>query len=317
MSIAILSKYTRWLHGQWPAGQVEKLPIANDDGSTNMPGLYIVGDLTGVPLLKFSADTGARAVTTIYDDSKFQNRNRGNTDILDIAIIGGGVSGYAAAMQAKKLGLKFELFESTKPFSTIENFPKAKPIYTYPSNLKPAGDLQFHKNSSVKEGLLEDVLQQVQAAGIQPTIAHVDSIGRNGNFLEVHLPDQEPIKAHRVIVAIGRSGNYRKLNIPGEDLSHKVSNRLHDPKAYANQNVLVVGGGDSALEAAIAMANHDANVTLSYRKLEFSRPKPENVEQLEKLQTAGKLHLMMEHVISLPALGVLHLQHVTTIQWLL
>lgn len=293
MPIPIVSKYTRWLHGQWPAGQVEKRPIANDDGSTNVPGLYIVGDLTGVPLLKFSADTGARAVTTIFDDSNFQKQNRDHTDILDIAIIGGGISGYASAMQAKKLGLNFELFESAKPFSTLENFPKAKPIFTYPTDLIPAGDLQFHEKSAVKEGLLEDVLEQVQAAGIKPTIAHVNSIKRNGNLLEVYLPDREPIKAHRVIVAIGQSGNYRKLNIPGEDLSHKVFNRLHDPKAYANQNVLVVGGGDSALEAAIAMANHDANVTLSYRKPDFSRPKPENIEQLEKLQAADKLHLMM------------------------
>ncbi|MBL4702562.1 MAG: NAD(P)-binding domain-containing protein [Phycisphaeraceae bacterium] len=295
MHVPLISRYTHWLHSQWPAGKVEKLPIANDDGSTNVQGLYIVGDLTGVPLLKFSADTGARAVMTIANDPSFVKRETSDAAVVDIAIIGGGVSGYAAAMQAKIQNLSFKLIEATVPFSTIENFPKAKPIYTYPTDLTPAGDLQFHEKSHVKEGLLQDLHEQVAKAGIETTFARVESVKRVGKYLELQAPasNDAPIKAHRVIVAIGRSGNYRKLNIPGEDLSTKVSNRLHDPKAFAKQNVLVVGGGDSALEAAIALAQNDAQVTVSYRKAEFSRPKPENIDQLQALQHQGKLSLMM------------------------
>jgi NosR/NirI family transcriptional regulator, nitrous oxide reductase regulator len=91
------------------------------------------------------------------------------------------------------------------------------------------------------------------------------------------------LRAHRVIVAIGRSGSFRKLGVPGEELG-KVSNRLHDPKDHCAQEVLVVGGGDSALEAAIALATCGARVTLSYRKGELSRPKPGNLEKLEALR---------------------------------
>lgn len=290
--MSLIWRYTHWLHTRWPAGKVEKLPIVNDDGSTNVPGVYVVGDLTGVPLLKFSADTGTRAVMTICDDPAFTRRDVSDPNVLDITIIGGGVSGYAAAMEAQKRGLRFTLIEATQPFSTIENFPKAKPIYTYPTDMTPAGDLQFHAKSDIKEGLLTDLHEQVNAAGIKPIIGRAESIKRVGKQLHVTV-NGEIIKSHRVIVAIGRSGNYRKLNVPGEELSHKVTNRLHDPKAYANQQVLVVGGGDSALEAAIALAEKDAHVTLSYRKPEFSRPKPENVEKLATLQNQNKLTLMM------------------------
>jgi cation diffusion facilitator CzcD-associated flavoprotein CzcO len=92
----------------------------------------------------------------------------------------------------------------------------------------------------------------------------------------------EPVKAKRVIVAIGRSGNFRKLGVPGEELD-KVYNRLHDPQEFAGKCVLVVGGGDSALETAIATARAGANVVLSYRKPEFSRPKPDNVDAIKQL----------------------------------
>jgi thioredoxin reductase/Pyruvate/2-oxoacid:ferredoxin oxidoreductase delta subunit len=294
--MSIISRYTHWLHSRWPAGKVEKMPVVNDDGSTNVPGVYVVGDLTGVPLLKFSADTGTRAVRTIVNDASFTKRDLANADVSDIVIIGGGVSGYAAAMEAKNHRLDFKLIEASQPFATIENFPKAKPIYTYPTDMTPVGDLQFHEQSDVKEGLLADLHEQVGHAGIEPVIAKVDAIKRAGKVLEVQIKDQV-IKAHRVIIAIGRSGNYRKLNVPGEELSHKVTNRLHDPKAYAHQNVLVVGGGDSALEAAIALAEKNANVTLSYRKPEFSRPKPENIDRLNALQSQNKLHLSLASTV--------------------
>ena len=98
----------------------------------------------------------------------------------------------------------------------------------------------------------------------------------------LHQDDKATITARRAIVAIGRSGNFRKLGVPGEDLD-KVYNRLFDPKEFAGQNALVVGGGDSALETAIALATCGAHVTLSYRRKEFSRAKPENIEKIEML----------------------------------
>lgn len=138
-----LQHYTQWLHSRWPAGTVERLPRVRPDGSTNIPGLYVVGDLTGIPLLKFSADTGARAVRTIVADSAFQRLRDDDSDsaALDLVILRAGVSGMAAALEARKAGLRFEILEATEPFSTIVNFPTGKPIYTYPTEMVPAGDL--------------------------------------------------------------------------------------------------------------------------------------------------------------------------------
>lgn len=275
-----LRRYTHWLHGQWPAGRVEKLPLAAEDGATNLPGVYIVGDLTGIPLLKFSADSGTKAVRAISHDAGFDKREQSET-VHDLIIIGGGCAGMAAALEARKQGLNFLLLEASEPFSTIANFPKGKPIYAYPSEMTPEGQLQF--SATVKEPLLEELLAQTIEQGITPHIARAERIARHGRQLEVVMGDgADSLHAHRVIIAIGRSGNYRKLGVPGEELD-KVSNRLHDPKDFEGKRVLVVGGGDSALETAIALTQAGAQVTLSYRQPEFSRAKPENVEQLERL----------------------------------
>ncbi len=283
--MGLFKRYMKWLHTQWPAGTVEKLPVVNSDGSTNVPGVYVVGDLTGIPLLKFSSDTGARAVQTIVNDGAFQDARKSGSndddgDVLDLVIVGAGVSGMAAALEARKHELRFEILEASELFSTIVNFPKGKPIYTYPTEMTPAGDLQF--KADVKEDLVEELYEQTQGAGIQPRFARATHVTRKGKLLEVVLQDESNLLARRVIVAIGRSGNFRKLGVPGED-QDKVYNRLHDPKDFCSQKTLVVGGGDSALETAIALAQCGSHVHLSYRKPDFSRPKPENVEKIGAL----------------------------------
>lgn len=290
-----LSAYTRWLHTRWPAGSVERLPVVRDDGGTTLPGVYVVGDLTGIPLLKFSSDSGARTVRTICSDSSFAREKAAAPGVLDLVIVGAGVAGVAAAMEAKKRGLSFQILEASEPFSTIVNFPKAKPIYTYPRQMKPTGDLQF--TADVKEALVDELRGHLRRAGIEVTHGRAEKVSRADGCLEVTVADPPPLRARRVILALGRSGNFRKLGCPGEDLD-KVSNRLHDPKDYAGRTVLVVGGGDSALEAAIALAVCGAHVTLSYRKKEFSRPKPENVEKIEMLQRDPASSVMVEHPTS-------------------
>ena len=292
----LLSRYTKWLHTGWPAGTVEAAPVVHEDGSTAVPGLYVVGDLTGIPLLKFSSHSGAQAVYSIAANNRFQElrRSASDSDIVDIAIIGAGVSGMAAAMAAKKLQLNAVVFEATELFSTIENFPKRKPIYTYPTDMRPAGDLQF--STAVKEDLLDELLAHAQKADIKPYFARVDSVVRDAALLRVVIANEEGVRARCVIVAIGRSGSYRKLGVPGEE-TDKVYNRLHDPQDFCGKDVLVVGGGDSALETAIALGECGSNVTVSYRKEAFARPKPDNIERLQKLQGSGGLQVQMASAV--------------------
>ncbi len=314
---SLYRRYMNWLHTKWPAGQVESLPVVKEDGSTNVPGVYVVGDLAGVPLLKFASHTGALAVQTLVSDATFDRRDQSlemdGNPVCDVVIIGAGVAGMAAGLEAKKQQLSFEILEASQPFTTIVNFPKAKPIYTYPTEMTPEGDLQFSDQANVKEALLDELLQQSKEAGIATVAAHADRITRRGNVLEVVVSGDDKDKskqsyfAHRVIVAIGRSGNFRNLDIPGEELEH-VYNRLHDPKDFCKKKVVVVGGGDSALETAIAIAGCGGHVTLSYRSAQFNRPKSENIEQLEKLsdkesgvsglETQGAVRLMMSSKVN-------------------
>jgi NosR/NirI family nitrous oxide reductase transcriptional regulator len=285
-----LTRYTRWLHTRWPAGTVEKLPEVREDGSTNVPGLFVSGDLTGIPLLKFSLDSGARAVRTISQDPALDGARQAHPGVLDLIIIGGGVSGMAAAMEAKERGLSYRVLEASEDFSTLVNFPRKKPIYTYPKEMHPEGGLQV--SAEVKETLIEELEEQVKTAGIHSVRGRAERVVRNRGRLTVEMANGETLDAIRVLVAIGRSGDHRRLNVPGEDLD-KVSNRLFDPGDFRGQRVLVVGGGDSALETAIALAGCDAAVTLSYRGRELSRPKTENREELERLVAARRIDLLL------------------------
>ena len=290
--LPVLERYARWLHTQWPAGTVEPFPEVREDGSTRVPGVYLSGDLTGVPLLKFALDSGARVVQRIAEDPDLRTGDAARPELVDLVIIGAGVSGMAAAVEAKRRGLSFEILEASEPLYTLINFPRRKPIYTYPRDMRPAGDLQVR--ADLKESLVQELKDQIERAGIRPIIARAERIERTGEFLTVHLAERSPLLARRVLVAIGRSGNFRRLDVAGEELD-KVYNRLHDPNDFSGQRALVIGGGDSALEAAIALAIAGADVTLSYRKREFSRPKPENIQNLETLSRDPAADVTLEH----------------------
>jgi thioredoxin reductase/ferredoxin len=291
----LVARYTKWLHTQWPAGTVEKLPISGMDGETALPGVRIVGDLTGIPLLKFSSDTGARTIRAILREPDFLKGKGSDPELFDLVIVGAGVAGISAAIEAKKAGLRFTILEATEVFSTVVNFPKAKPIFTYPTEMKLDGGLQF--TAEVKEDLIAEMEAQRQAAGIEVTPGRVERIESRGRELILHLGNKTTLRARRVIVGIGRSGNFRKLGVPGENLD-KVSNRLFDPKEFAGKNALVVGGGDSALETAIALTTSGANVTLSYRRKELSRAKPENIEKIELLTRDAAADVQVERPTS-------------------
>jgi len=290
--LSVLSRYAHWLHLQWPGGEVETLPKVDDHFRTNVDGVYVVGDLAGVPLLKFSVDGGVRAVRDIVDRDRSSVEPVGEHGPYEVVILGAGASGMAAAREARTQGLSFAVLEARRRFATIRDFQKGKPIYTYPNDMTPAGDLQV--SAKVKEDLLEELETQTGDLSVRHAEAH--RIDRTGDELAVVTSEGERIRARNVIVAIGRSGNFRSLGVPGEDKDH-VHHRLYDPTRCAGHDVVVIGGGDSATEAAIALTEAGANVTLSYRRDEFVRPKPENVERVHQLaeqpEGQGRLALKM------------------------
>ena len=280
-------RFANWLHLQWPAGIPEKLPVVAADGGTAVPGLLIVGDLTGVPLLKFALDSGAKAARRCVSELAQPSPDPA---VLDVAIIGGGVAGMAAAVELSATPLRFKIFESNQRLATIANFPAGKPIFTYPTAMVPAGTLQV--GAGVKEELLAELETQLAGRELPFANLNVTHIERRDGHLAVMIAGREPLLARRVIVAIGRSGNFRRLGVPGEDLP-QVVNRLHDPKHYQGQDLAIIGGGDSACEAAIACAQAGARVILIHRGSDLGKARPENAARVTALASAGKLQLRL------------------------
>src|SRR5580765_2060232 len=287
-----LGRYARWLHGRWPAGTVERFPEVRADGSTPVPGVYLAGDLKGIPLLKFALDSGARVVAKIVADLP---RRPAAPGALDLVIVGAGVAGLAAAVEAQRRRLSFRVVEAARPLATLVDFPKAKPIYTYPLAMKPAGRLTVR--ATVKEALVEELERQVAAEKIDVIQSRAERIGKSGDHLLVILAEGEPLRARSVLVAIGRSGSFRMLDVPGE-AAGRVYHRLHDPADFAGKRALVVGGGDTAAETAIALTMAGAHVTLSCRGAELTRPKPVNLEKLERLQRDAMADVAIERPAS-------------------
>jgi thioredoxin reductase/ferredoxin len=294
--MGVLKKYFNWLQKDVPIGEVERYPEIDENGETSVTGIYITGDLTGIPLLKLAAESGTNIIKQFADDEEFQKLKRNNTDdsIYDLIIIGAGPSGIAAGIEANHQKFNYKILESAQRFSTIINFPKGKPIFAEPEDYEQKSELII--NDGTKESLLDELETQIEKSDL-PILegVMVDRIEKKSNHFQL-ITSKENYKALRVILAMGKSGNARMLKVPGENLP-KVYNRLFDPADAAGHDLIVVGGGDSALETAIATAGSANSVILSYRKPDFSRPKEGNVEKLNALVGEGKIKLMMESSI--------------------
>lgn len=294
--MGLIKKYFSWLQKDVPTGEVEKYPEIDKNGETSVKGIFIVGDLTGIPLLKLAAESGSKIINYFNNDPNFREALTNNKDqsIFDILIIGAGPAGISAGIEASKSNYNYKIIESSKKFSTIINFPKGKPIIATPNDLVQQSELII--NDGIKESLIDDLNNQIKdkdlpiAEGVS-----VDKIHKNKDYFEVYT-SEGVLKSLRIILAIGKSGNSRKLDVKGEDLP-KVFNRLIDPKDASGEDVLVVGGGDSALETAIAVSEFANSVSLSYRKSTFSRPKEQNEKKLNELVKLGKISLLMETTI--------------------
>ena len=266
-------------------GRSADLPILNEHFETSVRNLFIVGELGGMGLIKNAITQGRKVSEYIA------SRPRSSDGAYDVVVVGAGPAGLAAGLTAKEHRLKYLILEQGDAGGTILQYPRRKIVMTSPVELPLWGKLKLTETS--KESLLElwqQVLTKTQLT-VNTGEKALDIRTSEGRFL-VTTPAGEYAAQH-VVLALGRRGTPRKLGVPGEELG-KVTYRLIDAETYRNCDVLVVGGGDSAVEAAVGLALHGTNrVTLSYRKSEFTRLKDRNAKHLEEYRKRNAVTILL------------------------
>lgn len=263
------------------------LPMVGDDFQTNVPGIYIGGELGGMGLIRNAIEQGRQALAAIYEQ-----HGVGRSDMLDVAIIGAGPAGISASLAAIERNLRSVTLEQDTLGGTVAHFPRGKLVMTQPAHLPLIGKVKFREVS--KEKLLDFWRGVEKKTGLRINYnERVHKIVRlNGGF-EVSTT-RAVYHSRSVLLAIGRRGTPRKLGVPGEE-QEKVVYRLVDAEQYRGQNVLVVGGGDSALETAASIAEEPGTtVTLSYRSEAFSRAKLKNRKRVEAANETGRLEILLK-----------------------
>lgn len=250
------------------------LPHIKPTYETNVPGIYIAGELGGMGLIKNSTEQGIQAVDNLH-----KNKKPSVKGILDLVIVGAGPAGIAAGLNAKKHGLSFQILEQDSLGGTVFSFPREKVVMTRPVELPLYGKLNLYDTS--KQELLEiwqDVLAKNHIEIAENT--KVENISQNDDAtFNIACRTGQNYTAQQVLIAIGRRGSPRKLGVPGENLP-KVYYRLLEPEHISGKDILVVGGGDSAIESALLLMRTN-RVTLSYRSDKFARIKPKNKELID------------------------------------
>lgn len=261
------------------------LPHVNERFETNIKGIYIAGELGGMGLIKNSVEQGQQAMTYIAKNGK--PRQPG---VLDVIIIGAGPAGISATLSAKQHGLTSKTLEQNSLGGTVYTFPRAKIVMTAPMNLPLFGKVKLYDTS--KDELLNLWNEVITKHGIEITEnTKVELITplADDTFKVVTNKGEEFI-CNNVLLAIGRRGTPRKLNIPGED-KPKVAYRLLEPERINEKKVVVVGGGDSAIESALLLKDQN-EVILSYRKDKFSRLKTKNKEKVFQAMEDSSLNVI-------------------------
>lgn len=260
------------------------IPYVSPSFETNVSNIYIAGELGGMGLIRKAAEQGKQAI-----DSMSPNK----TDNLDVVIVGAGPAGLSASLAAQEKKLKYITIEQESSLGgAIYKYPRNKVAMTKPVQLPIIGLVEMY--DITKEDLLGFWQRVLKETGLVVNFnERMETIIKTAEGLEVKT-SKMTYKTANVLLAIGRQGTPRKLEVPGESLP-KVIYRLIDPEQFKNQHVLVVGGGDSALEAAITIAEQpNTTVTLSYRSDAFGRVKSKNRLRLQEVQNAGKIRVELK-----------------------
>ena len=261
------------------------LPHISQTFETNVPGIFIAGELGGMGLIKNAVAQGKQAVENIA-----KSLNKNHRASYDLVIIGAGPAGITGALTAKKYNLNFLLLEQDTLGGTVFSFPRKKIIMTSPMDLPLYGKIKLYEtNKTELLDLWQNVLNKNNIKIYENSKA--ESIISEDGILKVTTIKEEQFTAAAVLLAIGRRGTPRKLNVPGE-MKEKVAYRLLDPENISGKRIVVVGGGDSAVESALLLADQN-HVTLSYRNEVFNRIKPQNNMLLNKAVAEGKLEVRM------------------------
>jgi thioredoxin reductase/Pyruvate/2-oxoacid:ferredoxin oxidoreductase delta subunit len=261
-----------------------ELPHVNQNFETNVPGIFIAGELGGMGLIKNSVEQGRQAVENI---GKVLGKK--HTAEFDLVIVGAGPAGISASLTAKKLGLRFTTLEQDTLGGTVFSFPRSKIVMTSAMDLPLHGKVKLYETR--KTALLDLWNEVLKKNNIQiRENEKVDSILKEQDFFRLKTLRGEEITARTVLLAIGRRGSPRKLGIPGENLE-KVAYRLLEPEHISGQEIIVVGGGDSAIESALLLYEQN-NVMLTYRGEAFSRLKQKNNERIRAAVSEGKIKVL-------------------------
>lgn len=276
------------------------IPLLSPTFETNVPGIYIAGELGGMGLIRNAVEQGRQAIDAI-------RRQKAANGQLDVVIVGAGPAGFAASLAAHAHKLRYATVEQESLGGCVFRYPRGKIVMTQPAILPLVGKVKMRETT--KEALLGFWQDVEKRTGVRIRYnERMDDIVKTEKGFLVKTT-KGSYEARTVLLAIGRRGTPRKLEVPGEELP-KVVYSLIDPEQYRGQKVLVVGGGDAAIEAALAVAEQPGTaVALSYRGEAFDRAKPRNRERLESMSKAGRMRLLMKSKVRAISADRVQLDH--------
>ena len=268
------------------------IPRIKEDFQTNVPGLYIIGELGGMGLIRNAFEQGRQCIEGIVPKAE-----KKGGDELDLIIVGCGPAGLSASLHAGKAGLKYVTLDKEPDLGgTVRHYPRKKLVMTSPVKIPGFGKIGARE---IRKEELMEAWARIAVEADLPLHGNrtVQSVRQDGDGFVVDT-NAESYRARRVILAIGRRGIPRKLGVPGEDLPN-VQYSLAEPESFQGDRIVVVGGGDSAVEAAVALADQPNNrVRISYRKEKFGRIKQGNRERIDKAISDGRLEVLWSTTVT-------------------